>query len=531
VVREQSGRAQPEAGSDVQSELSTHLRMHSSLLGHEGGPHGQKRGPHATAIYVLRAHGALLYVTPRPPKALIRAAPRGSSSRIVLSSKDMNACDSLPQLDFILRPSISLTASAAPLASTLPALVLPHSRLETYALQMHRRGLLYIPDLGKHSFAKNEDRRPKEALDANPALRSLYAHIRERPSAAWIFFGAPSACAAAVRRALALYVLFWHQIVRRDELIGSAAARSRAAERAADVRRRLGPSFIFFPAEANPLARHASRSGDASRRTRARRLRLLAGTLASIGDVAREDGATALDFAARHWRPIIKEIKTDKAAAPESMARSFVHIARVQRGHAANIERVLASLAPPAAEAPSYGALRCIIVTVHGHWRSVWSAPAVSISACPLPRELFYPQSRAALLGAPALTAARSHGGASRESFIRAAVQALDEARLFGAPDALRGRLLQEAADLELELSSGASREELAAAIAGRVYEAAEDAFSEADGAPPDARHGALASEDSESGAPPDARHGALASEDSESSAAPWEPVAFYSAD
>ena len=343
-------------------------------------------------------------------------------------------------LDVLIRPSLALTEDAPLLSTTLPALLLAHRRVEAYAIQMHRGGLLYGPDLGERSFARNETRHPREALDARPELRDLYTHLRERPVDAWIFFGAPSG--AAMRRALALYFLLWHRIVERSELIGSAQSRALAAEKAAEQRRALGPSFVFFPLAVDPLAPHASRQEAISQEARLRRLRLLAGTLAATSDVTHEELAPVLDLS----RPRRKE------ATP-----GLENLARIGRGSLANLTRALEGDGRD-------GQRHYAVMTLHGRWSSLWNSAAVRIYQCPLSRDLFCSKS------AQVATPEHGRGGTSRGAFVAAAVQLLAEAELFGAPERdTRRRLMKEAR--ELGMPAGTS--DLAAAVAGRLYDVA----------------------------------------------------------
>ena len=430
----------------------------------------------------------------------------------------------LPHLDLVLRPSLALGGDSPPLTSTLPALVLTHRRVEAYVLQLHSKGLLYLPDLGPQSFSQKGTKHPKEALDANPELRNLYAHLRERPIDAWIFFGAPSACGAALWRALALYVLFWHQIVERGELIGGAESRALAAQKAADKRRSFGPSFIFFPQAVDPLAPHASRHEHASLQARTRRLRLLAGTLTSMSDITHEEIAPVLDFNADAWKSVLKEVRRDLLPSGGPPVPALKHAAKIKTGSFTNLGRVLDALSNNRTGGTPQR--HYAIMALHGHWQCIWNSAAVRIYTCPLARSLFHPKIPQASCSSmlPETEAIHSHGGTNKETFIRTSIQLFEEAELFQQHGLdLRPRLLKEAAELGVAGTQDASSRDLIAAIASRFYDAAVSVLK-SDARTLDGQFPSSAPEATSNTRLLDRQFSRSSSEDSSE---PWTPVAF----
>jgi len=410
-----------------------------------------------------------------------------------------SAHEPLPKLDLILRPSLRPRGEPA-LVTTVPLLVLPHDRLESFATRQWHRGQLLGVDLGKKSMAVSRaSLHPVDALNAEPLLRSLYDVLRGRPARAWLFFGPPSACEPAVRRALALYHLFWHRIVSRSQLIGSPESVSAAAKRAAEHRQTWGPSFVFVGAGADPLAGVASRQEETSKLVREARLEPLASTLAAVADMFRPHSSPASspprEIGLERMRALAQPQRDEAAPAP---------LAGGPQGHE--------------------GGETFAVVDLSGDVEELWRSLAVEIVACPLPSTLFRPPSGGAVSRCPvaevresAAFAVRHRGGVKRAAFVAAAKRLVAEEDAEDGGELLDRRLRWQFRAHNPDAGAHISTDHVVGALADGLYEGVEKVLLDpSTPAPSPAPVAALGADDDV---------GSAGSDSATSMEPPWEPV------
>lgn len=386
-----------------------------------------------------------------------------------------------PTLELVLRPSINTNGKGTAFDSTIPVLVLPQVKLDQYALDLHRKGLLGTIELGSQSFATGGPIHTREALAATPQLYRLFQIMRESLPVAWIFFGSPVDCDEILQKAVALYYFLWHGVAQsRAELVGSSAVRTRAMQRKEEIRREQGPAFVFFPSTSDP----SYDTQKSSTHENKQRLGQIDSTLAAIGDLfrapARSGGYLPGDISQL-------DVKITKTALfkPRSMSRlswnldkliGFNSLERVgtsadARDMASNCES--GNVEASAKNKESARIAHYCIPAGSGPTDLMWESHFSTFTRCPIPESVYSspPQSACCVKINDARKDTGAFAGVSRTDFQDAALSSLRLAELeedLPESEMLRIRLARESGQ-----PSTTSSTKSVAILAARRFKAA----------------------------------------------------------